>query len=358
MNYSNWCDWHWQLKNAVRSAKALQEAFNLNREEVLGLEALATRKGLPLQITPHFLSLMDKTNEKDPLRMQVIPRINEFDWQPIERKDPLGEKDHEVLPYLVHRYPDRVLLLATDRCASYCRFCTRKRWVGQGPTPRLEHYVQAFEYLKKHPEIKEVIISGGDPLLLEDEKLEGLLAGIRNIKSIEIIRFDTRVLTFLPMRITDALVQILKLYNPVYIISHFNHGQEINEETKLAIAKLIDNGIMILNQSVLLKNINDTVKILTELYRKLTFLRVRPYYLHQCDIALGTKMFRVPLDKSLTIMKQLRGHVSGLNVPHLIVDIPGGFGKVSLVPESIVERNENFVSFQGFDGEISQYPLD
>ncbi len=355
---SCWNDWVWQLRHAIRSINVLKTTMSLSDTEEEGLRVLSEKAGLPLQITPHFLSLMDLTNPHDPLRLQVIPRAAEFEPSQIERRDPLGEEDHEVVPHLVHRYPDRVLLLVTDRCASYCRFCTRKRWVGQGPTPKLEHLEKALAYIRERPEIKEVIISGGDPLLLNDERLEALLSSIRAISSIEIIRFDTRILTFAPMRITNELVSILKRHQPVYIISHFNHPQEIAAATEKAIAKLVDNGIMVLNQSVLLKNINDRAVILATLFRKLTYLRARPYYLHQCDVAFGTKMFRVPLEKSLAIMKELQGNVSGLNIPRFIVDIPGGFGKVSLVPDPIVARNEKFISLQGFDGEVAEYPLD
>lgn len=358
MNNDQWSDWRWQLKSALRTTQAIKANFDLTEAEEKGLLLLNSQQSLPLQITPHFLSLIDTTNQQDPLRLQVLPRALEFTVDTIERDDPLGEVDHEVVPHLVHRYPDRVLLLATDRCASYCRFCTRKRWVGQGPTPKPEHLTEALEYIKLHPEIKEVIISGGDPLLLDDIKLDNLLRRLRQIPTLEIIRFDTRILTFAPMRITESLVAILKKYQPIYIVAHFNHLREINEYTKKAFAQLIDNGIMVLNQTVLLRNINDNSATLTELFRKLTFLRARPYYLHQCDLARGTKMFRVPLKRALSILKEMRGHVSGLNIPHFIVDIPGGFGKVSLVSDPVVAETANTISLQGFDGEVAEYPLD
>ena len=360
MNFKEafWDDWHWQLRSAIRSIQKLKTHLPLLPEEEEGLLALTEKGGLPLQITPYFLSLMDKENPFDPLRLQVIPRIAEFQTDGMERKDPLGEEDHEVVPHLVHRYPDRVLLLITDRCASYCRFCTRKRWVGQGPTPKIEHLEKALTYIQEHPEIKEVIISGGDPLLLDDVRLNVILSRIRAIVSVEIIRFDTRILTFAPMRVTNALIAILKQHQPIYIVTHFNHPKELSAITQNAITKLVDNGVMVLNQSVLLKSINDDAAILKTLFRKLTFLRARPYYLHQCDLALGTKKFRVPLEKSLSILKELRGHVSGLNIPHFVIDIPGGFGKVSLVPDPIFSRRETSISLQGFDGEIAEYPLD
>ena len=309
MNNDQWSDWRWQLKSALRTSQAIKTNFNLSEAEEKGLLLLKSQQSLPLQITPHFLSLIDVDNQQDPLRLQVIPRAAEFEVDTIERNDPLGEVDHEVVPHLVHRYPDRVLLLVTDRCASYCRFCTRKRWVGQGPTPKPEHLAEALEYIKMRPEIKEVIISGGDPLLLDDYKLDNLLHSLREITSLEIIRFDTRILTFAPMRITAELVTILKKYQPIYIVAHFNHVHEINDCTKKAFAQLIDNGIMVLNQSVLLQNINDSSATLTELFRKLTYLRVRPYYLHQCDLARGTKIFRVPLKRALGIVKEMRGQV-------------------------------------------------
>jgi lysine 2,3-aminomutase len=351
---TNWQDWQWQLKNAIRSKELLASFLTLTKEEKAGLFTLEKEKrGLPLQITPHYFSLIDKEVVKDPLRQQVVPRAAEYQMETLERRDPLGEEDHEVVPNLIHRYPDR----AFDRCASYCRFCTRKRWVGQGPGPKPEHLSKAFAYLRSKPEIKEVIISGGDPFLLSDEKLNFILSELRKIESIEIIRFDTRILTFLPMRITDSLVKILKRYQPIYVVAHFNHIQEINSDTRKAIENLVDVGIQVLNQSVLLKGINDSADTLKTLFRRLTYLRVRPYYLHQCDVAIGTKAFRVPLKQGLSFLKQMRGHVSGLDIPHYIVDIPGGFGKVSMVPDPVVYEDKEHVKLQGFDGEVASYPL-
>lgn len=329
----------------------------LTRQEKEAIETLKKNGGLPFRVTPHYLSLINPNDPNDPLRLQLIPRQTEFKQVDLERRDPLGEENHEVVPYLVHRYPDRVLLLITDRCAAYCRFCTRKRWVGQGPTPKVEHLSQALNYIAEHPEIKEVIISGGDALLLSDRKLDRLLAQIREIRSVEIIRLATRMLTFEPTRITDNLINILKKHQPVYILSHFNHINEIAPITKTAILKLVDNGLPVLNQTVLLKNINDNKEILIALFRKLTYLRARPYYLHQCDLAPGTTQFRVPLYKALELVKSLRGHVSGLCLPTFVIDIPGGFGKVPLFPNPIVEQNSEFMILEGFAGERAQYPM-
>lgn len=354
----DWHNWRWQLRHAVRTCEELNQLISLTTSEKRTLEILDRKVALPLTITPHFLSLMDHSDLQDPLRRQLIPNIQEFEEDSDERRDPLGEEDHEVVPHLIHRYPDRVLLLITDRCASYCRFCTRKRWVGQGPTPKTAHLQQALQYIREHTEIREVIISGGDALMLDDDRLESLMKQIRAIESVEIIRMATRMLTFAPMRITERVAHILKKHNPVYVMSHINHPHEIGPDAEKAIAMLIDAGVPVLNQSVLLKGINDSAKILSELFRKLTSLRVRPYDLHQCDVAPGTAQFRVPLDCALEIMSQLRGHISGLNIPHFIVDIPGGFGKVSLVPNAIVDRTKTHIYLKGFDGEVAAYPLD
>ncbi|NBV76507.1 MAG: KamA family radical SAM protein [Methylococcaceae bacterium] len=288
----------------------------------------------------------------------MVPHVNEFEEARDDRMDPLGEEDHEVVPHLVHRYPDRVLLLITDRCASYCRFCTRKRWVGQGPTPKPEHLQQALDYVREHQTIREVIVSGGDALMLDDAKLDKLLGDIRQIKHVDIIRLGTRMLAFAPMRVTKNLVEVLKKHQPVYVMSHFNHSNELSPQASQAIKDLVDAGVPVLNQTVLLKGVNDNAESLSELFRALTRLRARPYDLHQCDVVKGASQFRVPLERALQIMKQLRGHISGLCVPHFIVDIPGGFGKVSITPESIVKRDDTHVYLQGFDGEVAPYPLD
>jgi lysine 2,3-aminomutase len=341
----------------VKTLEELESYLDLTSSERDAIRTLNQNGGLPLRITKHYLSLIDKTNPNDPLRLQVIPQQAEFKPVTLERRDPLGEEDHEVVPHLVHRYPDRVLLLITDRCQSYCRFCTRKRWVGQGPTPKKEHLDQALAYIAAHPEIKEVILSGGDSLLLDDKRLEDILSRIRDIQSIDIIRLATRMLTFSPTRITDNLIHILKKYQPVYILSHINHLNEIPTETETAILKLVDSGLPVLNQTVLLKNINDSYEALSTLFRKLTYLRARPYYLHQCDIAPGTEQFRVPIAKAQELVKSLRGHLSGLCLPTFVIDIPGGFGKVPMFPSPVVAQNADSITLEGFMGERAEYPL-
>lgn len=349
--------WQEQIRNSPRTIKAIEHYFRLSDEEKSAILSIDSSGGLPFRVTPHYLSLIDPLNPEDPLRKQVIPNQTEFKPIDLERRDPLGEEDHEAVPHLVHRYPDRVLLLITDRCAAYCRFCTRKRWVGQGPTPKPEHLEQALDYIAADPNIKEVILSGGDSLLLDDKKLDQILSRIRKIQSVEIIRLATRMLAFAPTRITDSLIEILKQNQPVYILSHFNHIHEISAETELSILKLIDNGLPILNQTVLLKGVNDDRDSLARLFRKLTYLRTRPYYLHQCDLAPGTEQFRVPIEEALGLVESLRGHISGLCLPTFVIDIPGGFGKVPLFPNPIVSQNSDSIRLKGFLGEQADYPL-
>lgn len=349
-------DWKWQIRNSVRDAEGLKKYLVLTEDEEIGLQQAAEKGELPTGITPHYLSLMDPQNPQDPLRRQLIPHRDEWIPTSWDLRDPLGEEEREVVPFLVHRYPDRVLLLATDRCASYCRFCTRKRMVGQGPTPTLDHLLPALEYIQSHPEIHEVIVSGGDALMLSDDRLLSLITQIREIKHIDVIRLATRMLAFAPQRITKELLGKLQEHHPIYILSHFNHPHEISEQSKKAITMLINHGFPILNQTVLLRGINDHSDILAKLFRSLNVLRVRPYYLHQCDLAPGTNHFRVPLEQAISILASLRGHISGLCMPTFVIDIPGGLGKVPLVPEAIVGGDAESVLLRGFRGDTASYP--
>ena len=347
--------WQGQLSAAVRTTAALERHLTLTDDERAALAQLDAQGGLPLGITPHFLSLLHD-DPSCPLRLQVVPRAIELAPTSWDRRDPLGEEDHEVVPFLVHRYPDRVLLLATDRCASYCRFCTRKRMVGQGPTPNQDHLTQALAYITAHDEIREVIVSGGDALLLSDERLGALLGRIRAIAHVDIIRLATRMLAFAPMRVTDALLDVIRPHHPLYVLSHFNHPRELAPEARAAITKLVDAGVPVLNQTVLLRGVNDERATLVELFRAITRLRARPYYLHQCDLAPGTDHFRVPLERALELVGSLRGHLSGLSIPTFVVDIPGGFGKAPLHPSPIIGGDDEHVLLQGFAGEVARYP--
>ena len=351
-------NWRAQLSNALRTTQEIDRALTLSEGERAGLVKLTREGGLPFTLTPHFLSLIDKDDADDPLRKQIVPHIDEFQQTHSLRRDPLGEEDHEAVPFLVHRYPDRVLLLATDRCASYCRFCTRKRTVGQGPTAQLSHLEKAFEYIEANPSVKEVIVSGGDALMFDDEKLERLLTTLRAIDSLDIIRIASRMLAFAPQRVTPALTKVLKKAAPVYFMAHFNHANEINEATERALGELSDAGVVVLNQTVLLKGVNDDARTLETLFRKLVRLRAQPYYLHQCDLAPGTAHFRVPLERAQTLVRTLRGSISGLCMPTFVIDIPGGFGKVPVEGIYETSRKEGFVTLEGFSKKRAEYPLD
>jgi lysine 2,3-aminomutase len=347
-----------QMKGAVRSLTVLERALPLSAAEREGVVALDGRRALPLQITPHYLSLIDVAADDDPLRRQVVPRAEEWtDDDTFARGDPLGETELEVVPHLVHRYPDRVLFLVTDRCAAYCRFCTRKRMVGQGPTPTLDDLERAFAYIEQTPAIREVILSGGDALTLSDDKLDRVLGRLRAIDHVEILRIATRTPAFAPQRVTDALLDVVRRHHPVYFLVHFNHPRELEGEAAAAVERLADAGVPVLNQTVLLRGVNDDVATLEALFRKLTRLRARPYYLHQCDLAEGTAHFRVPLEEALALVAQLRGRVSGLSVPTFVVDIPGGKGKVALGPDPVVLREPGRLLLRGFDGGEAWYPL-
>ncbi len=353
-------DWRAQLRGALRRRVELESALRLSEDERAGVEALEAQGGLPLGVTPHFLSLIDRDDPRDPLRLQVVPRAAEFAPSSWDRKDPLGEEELEVVPFLVHRYPDRVLLLATDRCAAYCRFCTRKRFVGQGPGPSLDELGAALGYVRAHEEVREVIVSGGDALVLPDERLASLLSALARIEHLDVVRLATRMLAFAPTRVTRELVDLIRARRgekAVYVLSHFNHPRELQPEvTRRAVGALVDAGVPVLNQTVLLRGVNDDRAVLVELFRTLTRLRARPYYLHQCDLAPGTEAFRVPLDEARALYGSLRGHLSGLSIPTFVVDVPGGLGKVPMGPSPLVEEAEDHVVLRGFRGDTARYP--
>jgi lysine 2,3-aminomutase len=353
----DWKQWRWQLKNSIRDLTSLKDHMTLTQDEESKINELSLDGGLPFQITPHYLSLIKATGSV-PLRKQLIPSLSESDDIDFQRRDPLGEADHESVPHLIHRYPDRALMFVTDRCAAYCRYCTRKRLVGQGPTPQRDNWTQAIDYIRAHPEIKDVILSGGDALLLSDTHLLSLLERLQKINHVEIVRLATRFLTFAPMRITKTLVLELKKFQPVYFLVHFNHLDEINKDTEAAISLLVDAGFPVLNQTVLLKGVNDNTRTLKNLFHRLSVLRVRPYYLHQCDLVEKTAGFRVPIKEAIALYGTLRGTLSGLSIPTFVVDIPGGYGKVAMAPNPIVREDETQIYLRGFDGEVAPYPLD
>ncbi len=352
MNTQNW---RIQMQQAITSQEDLLKHANLNNYQKDWLQENFSKNPLPFFLTPYFASLI-KPIDNCPIFMQVISSSLEQIDEDFLVPDPLGEEEREKTPHLVHRYPDRVLFLASDRCASYCRFCTRKRWVGQGPTPQKSQAEEAFNYIKNNQQIKEIIFSGGDPLILSNQRIKYLLDNAFSIDHIDVVRIHSRMLSFLPMRIDDELIDILKKYSPIYLVTHFNHPDEITAQTIEAINKLISAGVVLLNQSVMLKNINDDVAILTSLFRTLVKSRIKPYYLHQCDLIKGSAHFRVPIKQSLEIFSKLRGNISGLCMPSFIVETPGGFGKIALSANPIIKEDDNFIYLQGFKGDIAAYP--
>lgn len=351
-------DWNsakWQLKNRVSSLAHIEKHLTLSEEERAGI--LLTGTKLATSITPHFFNLIHPTDPDCPIRRQVIPRIEETHTDPSEMSDPCGEDSHMPVPGLVHRYPDRVLFLVTDRCASYCRYCTRSRVVSGVSDQKLEtQWDQAIEYLKRTPQVRDVLLSGGDPLLFSDSKLEGLLRRLHEIPHIQFLRLGSRIPLFLPQRITPELCNMLKQFHPFFLSIHTNHPDELTSEVRDALGRLADAGIVMGNQSVLLKGINDTVEIQKELVQKLLMCRVRPYYLYQGDLIQGTAHLRTSMAKGIGIIEGLRGHTSGYAIPQFVVDGPGGGGKIPLNPQYIVEQNDERTVLRNYEGKEFIYP--
>jgi lysine 2,3-aminomutase len=353
---ANWNDWRWQLKNRITSLQQLQRLLpTLTPEEHAG--TLLANKKLALAITPYFFNLIDAGDENCPIRRQVVPRIEETHAAPWEMSDPCGEDAHSPVPGLVHRYPDRVLFLVTDRCASYCRYCTRSRMVsnatGYDFHPEFERQI---EYVRRHTEVRDVLLSGGDPLLLGDEKLEYLLSRLRAIPHVEFLRIGTRIPIFLPQRITPELCAMLRKYHPLFISIHSNHPRELTTEVRDGLGRLADAGIPLGNQSVLLRHVNDDPVVMRALLQKLLMCRVKPYYLYQCDLITGSAHMRVSVRKGLEIMESLRGHTTGYAVPQYVIDAPGGGGKVPINPEYVLSHNADRVVIRNFEGRIFEYP--
>jgi lysine 2,3-aminomutase len=327
----------------------------LTPEEFAGAKLANTK--LALAITPYFFNLIDPTDEHCPIRRQVIPRIEETHTASWEMSDPCGEDSHSPVPGLVHRYPDRVLFLVTDRCAAYCRYCTRSRLVSNASGYDFHpEYDKQIEYIAHHPEIRDVLLSGGDPLLLSDDKLENLLSRLRAIPHVEFLRIGSRIPTFLPQRITPELCAMLKKFHPLFMSIHSNHPRELTTEVRDAVGRLADAGIPLGNQSVLLRHVNDDVTVMKALVQKLLMCRVKPYYLYQCDLISGSAHLRASVSRGLEIMEQLRGHTTGYAVPTYVIDAPGGGGKVPLNPEYVLCRNAGRVLIRNYEGKIFEYP--
>ena len=351
-------DWNspqWQLRNRVTTLEGLEKHLVLSQEERAGV--LLSGNKLALAITPHFFNLIHPTDPDCPIRRQVVPRIEETLEDPTEMADPCGEDHHMPVPGLVHRYPDRVLFLVTDRCASYCRYCTRSRVVsGVGEQELHTEFEAAFRYLEKHTEIRDVLLSGGDALLFSDAKLESLIKRLRAIPHIEFIRIGSRVPIFLPQRITPALCEMLAKYHPVWMSVHTNHPRELTTEVKAALEMLANHGIPLGNQSVLLRGVNDDADVMKSLVHKLLMSRVRPYYLYQCDLIQGSSHLRTSVRKGVEIIEALRGHTTGYGVPQFVIDAPGGGGKVPVNPDYVILKDEQRTLIRNYEGKVFEYP--
>lgn len=350
-----WNDWHWQVANRIHRIEQLNKFLTLAEDERLVLSRPGLK--LPMAISPYYMSLLDRDDVAHPLRRAVIPTTHELIQRPEEKEDPLGEESQSPVRGLVHRYPDRVLFLVHDLCATYCRYCTRSRVVGRGLLkPEKKRFELMLEYIRQVPSIRDVLISGGDPLLLSDERLEWLLSQLRKISHVEIIRIGTKVPVVLPQRITSKLVKMLKRYHPLWISIHFTHPEECTPEVSKACEKLADAGIPLGSQTVLLRHINDNVETMKKLMHSLLQMRVRPYYLYQCDPIPGSFHFRTSVQKGIEIIKGLRGFTSGYAIPTYVIDAPGGGGKVPISPEYWVGRDENDVLLKNYENKLFRYP--
>jgi lysine 2,3-aminomutase len=353
-NIESWNDWKWQLRNAYTSIEDLKKIMKLSDKEVMAINNLKGR--LPLRITPYFASLIYDSRFSDPLRRNVIPVLEELLQHTTEHSDPLHEQSFSPVKGIVHRYPDRVLFTVTQVCSNYCRYCTRSHSVGKLDKLGRQDFDKAFSYIAEHKEVRDVLISGGDPLTLPDETLDYILSNIRRIEHVEMIRIGTRVPVVLPQRITDNLIRVLRKYHPLYLSLHFSHPAEITKECAEACIRLADGGFPLGSQTVLLKGINDNVPVIRDLMHKLLKIRVRPYYLYQCDLIPGSSHFRTTVKKGLEIIKGLRGFTSGYAVPTFVVDAPGGGGKIPLLPNYVVEHNDEHIVMRNYKGMLCEYP--
>lgn len=340
--------WQEMIRQSIHTVDQLTEKFGLDKEIASRLD-----KFFQARINPYYLSLIRYPG--DPIWLQCVPDEKELEDIDAE-EDPLHEDDMSPVPNIVHRYPDRALFLVNSQCGLYCRFCTRKRKVGNSEKISMRNLESAFKYLSEHKEISDVILSGGDPLMLTDAMLEKILIRLRKMEHIQIIRLGTKMPCVLPQRITQELCNMLKKYHPVYVNTHFNHPWEITEESTKACTMLADSGIPVGNQAVLMKGVNDDAEVIKELMKKLLSIRVRPYYLYQADITKGANHFRTPLSVGLEIVDKLRGHISGLGVPHFVIDAPGGGGKIPLLPEYVIMKTDDKVILRNYKYNIYEYP--
>ena len=353
---AEWNDWHWQLKNRIRDIDTLRQITNLSGDEIKAIGL--SENGLPLNITPYYASLIDRDNPEHPVRKAIVPVTAESVMSYGEAEDPLGEDTDSPVQGLVHRYPDRVLFLVTDFCSSYCRYCTRSRMVGGSHCPVSDktRWEKAINYIAENKSIRDVLLSGGDPLTLSDESLEWLLSSIRKIDHVEMIRIGTKIPVVLPQRITPALTRMLKKYHPLWMSIHFMHPEELSPETAQACERLADAGIPLGSQTVLLKGINDSVDTIKSLVHGLLKIRVKPYYLYQCDPIPGSGHVRTSVEKGLEIINGLRGHTTGYAVPTYVIDAPGGGGKIPMLPDYIEGRDGDDLLLRNYRGGVYRYP--
>ena len=352
----SWNNWKWQLAHRITNTEMLSEVLDLSEQEKTDITTCL--KQFRMAITPYYASLIHPEDEKDPIRMQSVPSIQETLYCSDDLDDPLNEVGSSPVPNIVHRYPDRVLLLVTYVCSMYCRHCTRRRVVGEEDGTITESELEiALDYIRSHEEIRDVLISGGDPLTMNTKKLESIIAGLRAIPHVDIIRIGTRVPVVLPMRITEELLVMLKKYQPVWINTHFNHPQEITPDAERACTAIVDAGIPLGNQSVLLRGINDNAEVMKDLLLKLVHMRVRPYYLYQCDLSRGISHFRTDVDTGIDIMHQLTGYISGFTVPKYVIDAPHGGGKIPINYNYVLRKDDREVLLENYKGEKYHYPI-
>ncbi|MGI6717382.1 MAG: lysine 2,3-aminomutase [Eubacteriales bacterium] len=352
--YPLWDDWKWQFANRITTVQKLEKILPLPLQEKE--EIAACLEKFRMAITPYYASLINPNDKNDPIRLQCVPSIKETYIDETDLADPLDEEGDSPVKHIVHRYPDRVLFLVTCKCSMYCRHCTRRRIVGEEDRIITEKELNtALDYIRKHTEIRDVLVSGGDPLVMSTERLEHIIKSIREIPHVDIIRIGTRVPVVMPMRITEELLSMLKKYHPIWINTHFNHPKEITPESQMACEKMVDSGIPLGNQTVLLKGINDKPEIMKELMLKLVHMRVRPYYLYQCDLSMGISHFRTDVKTGIDIVHSLQGYISGYAIPKFVIDAPGGGGKVPVGYNYVVSCDDNEVILENYAGKRYVY---
>jgi len=353
---TEWNDWRWQLRHRIRDIHALGRILKLSEDEQGAITGFTNH--FPMAITPYYASLLDKENPLQPLRRTVVPVTAEYVHSPGEARDPLGEEHDSPVPGIVHRYPDRVLFLVTKFCSTYCRYCTRSRLVGNrsGSHFNLDQWQKAISYIESTTTVRDVLLSGGDPLTLPDEKLEWLLSHLTRIPHVEFLRIGTKVPVVLPQRITPGLARMLKRYHPLWISIHFTHPDELTPEVAKACERLADAGIPLGSQTVFLAGVNDNIETMKRLMHGLLKIRVRPYYLYQCDPIVGSAHFRTPVAKGMEIIQGLRGYTTGYAVPTYVIDAPGGGGKIPLLPRYVVGRDGGDLLLKNYEGHIYRYP--